>query len=113
MRQRRSREFWRDLCDKYQRSSLTQRQFAKRHDVNRGTFQYWLYTFRKEARAAETSAPTFVEIATTPVGTIEQTPASSAVLVSVGARLTLDFYTLPSPAYLAALIHAIDEVSSC
>ena len=97
MAKRRGREFWQRLFDEYERrpKGLTQAEFARKHGVNLGTLQSWLYRLRRDqkAMARVESTPRFIEI---------EAPVAPLVRVRVGA-VCVDFETLPPPAWVAEL----------
>ena len=95
----RRRSYWERLVGEFERSGLTQADFAERRGVLVGTLRYWIYKLRGETRAAE---PKSVELVPVRV-------ASSAVrhfeaqVAGVGFR----FEVGTEPGYVAAVLREL------
>lgn len=85
------------LLERFERSNLTQREFAERHDLNLGTFRRWLYAARRDADAAEPQVR-FVEVTT---------PTAVPVMLQLGA-VRLELSNLPPVDYIVALARAVE-----
>jgi hypothetical protein len=60
-RQRRSRQEWKKIVDRFERSGLSENRFCKDHGLTRKTFRTWRKHFAEEGEPIAT--PTFVELA--------------------------------------------------
>jgi len=47
--QRLGRDCWVELVSEYEKSNLSQREFAQQHQLSLNTLQFWLYKLRREA----------------------------------------------------------------
>lgn len=63
--QRLGRDGWVELVSEYEKSDLSQREFAQQHQVSFHTLQFWLYKLRREANNSPRFLPVNV-VATAP-----------------------------------------------
>lgn len=125
-RQYKAREFWQQLVEEFEsRKDITQEVFAQEKGVKVGTFRYWLYQIRREARqdhakqdVAVTHVP-FIELVPSDSLPTTQYPSEGAALrthfspcpggrLIVRGSLTLEFDVLPPAPYLAQLLNALE-----
>jgi hypothetical protein len=52
---RRTREIWQNLIGQFERSGLTQEEFAAKWRIPVGTMQSWIYRFRRERQENDTA----------------------------------------------------------
>jgi hypothetical protein len=52
---RRTREIWQNLIGQFERSGLTQEEFAAKWKIPVGTMQSWIYRFRREQQETDTA----------------------------------------------------------
>ncbi len=105
-KKRRSREFWRELVERYEAEpTQTHRQFARDNDVATSTFQSWLYLFRKEIAEVEhtddNQPHSFIDV--TPPLPLPPLKSAQATLF-LPNQISLEFTTLPDPHYLASFM---------
>lgn len=101
------KETWLRWLEEYERTDCTQAEFAEQKGVKLATFRYWLY---KERNKKAESCATFVEV------TLPSSPLSletASVVLDFAQDLRLRFSSLPSPAYLASLLHALSGGKPC
>lgn len=55
-RRRRTSKQMFPLVERYESSGQLQKEFCKSHDINIGTFQYWLKKYREEQSAEATNS---------------------------------------------------------
>ncbi len=100
---RRGREFWTKVVDEYEGTAgEPHAEFASRHRVKKGTFEWWLYLLRgerSESTAAENVRLLPVLVA---AGRVEQ-----QVVVEMGDGLGLRVTVGTDTDYVAALVTAL------
>ncbi len=117
---RRSRAFWTRLVAEYEQNPGSKKEFAVRHGVNAGTFEWWLYRLRREKRdtPAETPDVRLVEVSL-PAARVdtrpEATPFASIgqVEAALPSGVSLRFDTHVSPYYVGELIATIESGIRC
>ena len=107
---KRSRDFWLELIRRYESTTnITQKQFALQNNVTLASFQFWLYTFRKQGRSTQNTEHNeevrFIELAIP----APDKPKQAQVSLFFPNDLILEFSALPQPEYLAALMAALRE----
>ena len=86
----------------FEQSNLTQEEFARRNNLNTGTFRKWLYDFRKESNFR------FVEVQTQ-VQTVSTIEASSMTLLHLPGGMFLEFDSLPPADYICKIVHSMEK----
>jgi transposase-like protein len=100
-----SRPHWTQIIARFERSGMTQAAFAEKHDLKLSTFRSWLYRLRNESQgSASQLAPRFIEV--TPSSSSEA--VATPLRIRIGAQVQIEFAQLPSPAYLAAMLSALE-----
>lgn len=97
----RGQSWWAAQMKAYEQSGMTQRTFCEEHGLAYSTFSSWRRRLSRE-NAVVLAAPRFVEI--------EIPQPAPRVRVQLGC-VSVDFETLPPPAWVAEL--AAYEVSRC
>jgi hypothetical protein len=59
---RRTASQWQSLCDAYEGSRLTRKQFCQQHSLALSTFDYWRHKLKKQNAAVDEREPIFVEL---------------------------------------------------
>jgi len=59
---RRTASQWQSLCDAYQDSHHTRKQFCQKHSLALSTFDYWRHKLKKQNVGSDEPAPIFVEL---------------------------------------------------
>jgi transposase-like protein len=59
---RRSRDEWKRLVSRYERSGASRREFCRREGLNENTFRLWWGRLRSESPSAPPSPTPFVEV---------------------------------------------------
>ncbi len=59
---RRTASQWQSLCDAYEGSQFTRKQFCQKHSLALGTFDYWRHKLKKQNAEADEPEPIFVEL---------------------------------------------------
>jgi transposase-like protein len=90
------RSWWSAQLTAWRSSGLSQRAFCERRGINQSTFSKWRRRFASETSALVSIAePRFVAV---------ELPAAERPLVRVSlGAVTVDFETLPPPAWVAEL----------
>jgi hypothetical protein len=104
-RKRWRRERWISVIEEYERSGMTQREFARSRRLKLPTLQSWIYKLRREGDG-EDPPLRFVELTGEAV-------ASSGVTVVAPGGLELVFHELPPPAYLVSLLRHLSDPRGC
>ena len=92
-----TRAKWAALVSEYEQGSESQADFASRHQINKGTFQKWLYKLRREVTGQQSVQ--FVEIAGD-VGVAK----TQGIEIAVGRSVRLKLPAGAEPRYLAELV---------
>jgi hypothetical protein len=53
---------WRKLCDVYEDSRLTRKQFCQQHSLALSTFDYWRHKLNKQNTQVDEQDPIFIEL---------------------------------------------------
>ena len=113
---RRTREQWIEIVEGYVQSDQTQQRYAHRRGVSVSSLQYWLKKLRDERFRKATSEMTMCS----PVEFVEVFQAGTSTHQGEGSRVTLhssgfslEFETLPHPAWVAELISETTRTSTC
>lgn len=104
------RRRWESLVDGFERSGLSQAEFAERKGVNVNTFRQWLYRLRREADEVgedDGEAVDFIEVCG-----VDSWEPRGAVRLTLGG-VTLEFDEPPSPEWVVELIGAAASLDSC
>ena len=59
---RRTASQWQQLCDAYESSCLTRKQFCQKHSLALSSFDYWRHKLKKQKAAVDALEPIFVEL---------------------------------------------------
>jgi len=59
---RRTASQWQQLCDAYEGSRLTRKQFCQKHSLALSTFDYWRHKHKKQKAGVGELDPVFVEL---------------------------------------------------
>jgi hypothetical protein len=59
---RRTASQWQQLCDAYENSGFTRKQFCQQHSLALSTFDYWRHKLKKQKAAVDKREPIFVEL---------------------------------------------------
>ena len=59
---RRTASQWQSLCDAYEDSGLTRKQFCQQHSLALSTFDYWRHKLKKQNAEVDQREPIFVEL---------------------------------------------------
>lgn len=59
---RRNASQWQQLCDAYEDSHLTRKQFCQQHSLALSTLDYWRHKLKKQNAAVAGPKPIFVEL---------------------------------------------------
>jgi hypothetical protein len=59
---RRTVSQWQSLCDAYEGSRLTRKQFCQQHSLALSTFDYWRHKLKKQNAEVDQREPIFVEL---------------------------------------------------
>lgn len=106
------RSKWEAIISAYEKSSVTQKEFARTHQIKISTLQYWLSKLRIERRKEAETRVDFVEIS--PHQTFTATTANRTLTkgcsISVGSAV-VELEELPDPRWLAALFFAMEKLS--
>ena len=106
------RSKWEAIISAYEKSSDTQKEFARKRQIKISTLRYWLYKLRMERREEAGTQVDFVEI--TPHQTFTATtphrPLAQGCSISVGSAV-VELQELPDPRWLAALFFAMEKLS--
>lgn len=110
---RRRRSEWRRLVDEWHSTGETAAEFAARHEVTEGTLMWWVYRFRREAKAdAPPAKSTLVEVVQAePAGPRRPEAGPFALQLAVGP-VSMAFAENPNVGYLAALVRGIQGAGS-
>ena len=99
---RRNREYWIDVVAEFEKGSLKQQEFCEQRGLEVGTFRYWLYQLRGQAKRQSPAQSRFVTVRPT------MTAPSGACQLRVGS-VTLSLMELPSARYVAELARLMDR----
>jgi hypothetical protein len=108
--QRRGREYWQSLVERYEESDENRAIFVRNHGVKLGTFQSWLYKIRHERAQLTTRRPSVA-----PEGFIEvvaQRCPDQVMRMRVGKAM-LEFDRLPDTRWLSELIYSQQGGAIC
>jgi hypothetical protein len=95
----RGRAYWAPLVEAYHsHPEVSQREFCRRRGISYRNFGRWLRKLRAERDQPGSVERRFVEIE------LPAQPTAPLVRVQLG-RVTVDFETLPPPAWIAELAH--------
>lgn len=104
------RRRWEMLVQGFERSGLSQAEYAERKGVNVNTFRQWLYRLRSEADELgdeEEKAVDFIEVCG-----VDSWDPGGVVRLRMGG-VTLEFDEPPSPQWVVELIGAAASLDSC
>ena len=96
-----SAEFRRTLVQEFEESALTQPDFARKKEVNLGTFRGWLYKTRADKQKQEVE---FLEVKELPL------PTNSTVSMFLPHELMIEFETCPDARFVASLVHELSKL---
>ena len=99
---RRNREYWTDVVAEFEKGSLKQQEFCEQRGLEVGTFRYWLYQLRGEAKRQSSAQSRFVTMRPT-MGAL-----SGACQLRVGS-VTLSLMELPSAKFIAEVARLMDR----
>jgi hypothetical protein len=106
------RRFWSGVIARFEKSSMSRREFAAEAGVGLAIFQYWLYKLRRERDGAEADKGSGPEVRLVPVRVKAGAVASVRLDLRVGdVRLRVPVGA--DPAYVARLLAAIGEIRAC
>ena len=94
------------LVAKYQASGLTQREFARQHDVKLGTFHQWIYRPRSPQRTAKRRQAAFQEVSLTQVALLNSWAAELQLPRGVALRLNCH----ASAEWIGALVQKLGQI---
>ena len=106
------RSKWESIISAYEKSSVTQREFARKHQVKISTLRYWLSKLRKERGEESETRVDFVEISPrqTFTATAPNRTLKKGCSISVGSAV-VELQELPDPRWLATLFFAMEKLS--
>jgi hypothetical protein len=99
---RRNRAYWTDVVAEFEKGSLKQQEFCRQRGHEAGTFRYWLYLLRREAKEQGPAASRFVTVR----------PSSAAVSGACQLRVgsvVLSLLELPAAKFVAELARLMDR----
>ncbi len=99
---RRNREYWTDIVAEFEKGSLKQQEFCEQRGLEVGTFRYWLYQLRGQAKRQSSAQSRFVTGQPTLAG------LTGACQLRVGS-VTLSLMELPSASFVAELARLMDR----
>jgi hypothetical protein len=99
---RRNREYWTEVVAEFEKGALKQQQFCRQRGLEVGTFRYWLYQLRGEAKGHSPTQSRFVTVRPT------MAALSGACQLRVGL-VTLSLMELPPAKYVAELARLMDR----
>ena len=85
----------------FEQSNLTQEEFARKNNLNVGTFRKWIYDYRKQSNFR------FLEVQTQ-VQTISTIEASSMILLHLPGGMFLEFDSLPPANYICQIVQSME-----
>ena len=106
------RRFWSGVIARFEKSSMSRREFAGEAGVGLAIFQYWLYKLRRERDGAEAEKDRAPDVRLVPV----RVKAGAAAAVRLDLHLGAVRLRLPvgaDPGYVARLLAAIGEIRAC
>jgi len=99
---RRNREYWTAVVGEFEKGSRKQQEFCEQRGLEVGTFRYWLYQLRGQAKRQSSARGRFVTVRPT------MAALSGACQLRVGS-VTLSLMELPSARYVAELARLMDR----
>ena len=100
---RRARDIWVQIIRQFERSSLTQEEYAEQRGIPVSTLRSWIYKLRDEGEESAPLLPVRVIASTAPTARCPD-DGGAAIEVELGESVRLRFPTGTPPAVIAEVV---------